>query len=229
MLGTTAFASAAYSPAVQFSQLDPAIGACQTAPGGGAFNCGDFSLGFAFTAQQDLLVGALGVFASGGVLQAAHEVILYSASGTPLVSASVDNSGSLQGFFRYADLQTPYALSAGQQYVLATYYAPGVDFYARDPLDPSFFGIGFVENRGEAGHRFSVHGRGHVSGIPVRLVRPQHAGRNLDQRGVHRLRAVAGRTAVACVRVERTAGVEHAQVEALLIGLVLREHREMKK
>lgn len=60
------------APAVQFSQLDPGIRACQTAPVGGALNRGDFSLGFAFTAQQDLAKAALNTkIKSGSICGAA--------------------------------------------------------------------------------------------------------------------------------------------------------------
>jgi hypothetical protein len=85
------------------------------------------TLGYQFSPVVDMNVSALGVY-DGGIdgagLQMARDVGLFTATGTLLVSASVDNSAPLINGFRFAAV-SPLVLNAGQGYVLAAYYALG--------------------------------------------------------------------------------------------------------
>ena len=85
------------------------------------------TLGYQFSPGVNLNVSALGVF-DGGVdgagLQMARDVGLFTATGTLLVSAAVDNTAPLINGFRFATV-SPLVLNAGQTFVLAAYYSTG--------------------------------------------------------------------------------------------------------
>jgi Domain of unknown function (DUF4082) len=91
------------------------------------------TLGFEFTPTATVTVNALGVL-DGGLdgpgLQTAHDVGLYTDTGSLLATATVDNSGTLQNGFRFAAI-SPVVLNASQTYVLAAYYPAG---FAGDKL-----------------------------------------------------------------------------------------------
>ena len=78
--------------------------------------------GFVFTAEKDATLTALGFhdYLLDG-LNVAHEVALYSMTGTMLAMATVaaGNSAALIGEYRYATLGSSFMLQAGTQYMLA--------------------------------------------------------------------------------------------------------------
>ena len=86
------------------------------------------SVGFAFTALQNVSITALGYHDNllDGLLNA-HDVGLYSSAGTLLASVNVASGtfGDLVGEYRYASLNTAYDLVAGSAYVLAAHTTAG--------------------------------------------------------------------------------------------------------
>ncbi|HSW05446.1 DUF4082 domain-containing protein [Aquabacterium sp.] len=80
------------------------------------------TVGFIFTAQQAMPLSALGFYdhQQDGLNQA-HELALFSSSGTLLATATVaaGTSAPLIGEYRYATLGSTFMLQADTQYVLA--------------------------------------------------------------------------------------------------------------
>lgn len=104
------------------------------------------TVGFAFTAVQSISITALGYHDNllDGLLDA-HDVGLYSSAGTLLASVNVaaGTFGDLVGEYRYASLNSAYALEAGSVYVLAAHTTAGDGYrYAGTPTVDSAILIG---------------------------------------------------------------------------------------
>ena len=104
------------------------------------------SVGFEFTALQNVSITALGYHDNllDGLLSA-HDVGLYSSTGTLLASVNVGSGtfGDLVGEYRYASLTTAYDLVAGSAYVLAAHTTAGDGYrYAGTPTFDSAILIG---------------------------------------------------------------------------------------
>ncbi len=94
-------------------------------------------LGWSFTPKQEMYITGLGVYAetdftSGlrGFTQD-HQVGLYNENRSLLASTTVTNADNLNGMFRFHNLDTAIALSAGATYYLAA--AMGADQFIFDP------------------------------------------------------------------------------------------------
>jgi hypothetical protein len=106
---------------------------------GDGFNDGNNALTFGveFIPSVDITVSALGVFDAGSDgpgLQTSHAAGLYvnpcGSPCTPLVTATVSGTATLQNGFRFVPV-SPVVLTAGQSYVIAAYYPSG---FAGDKL-----------------------------------------------------------------------------------------------
>lgn len=100
---------------------------------GSSFYTGDFpvTVGFTFTATQDLALTALGYHdQQQDGLANPHDIGLFSTSGTLLASATIaaGTGAALIGEYRYVSLGSAFMLQAGMQYVLAA-HTDGVDGY----------------------------------------------------------------------------------------------------
>ena len=124
-----------------------------TAPGSGALRTGDgFSLGAIFTYNGSFAswITDLGIEdVTAETWDHSHEIGLWdlTASNTQIADATVDNTGTLIGGFRYVHLILPVPLTAGHQYKLAAYYFPTVsssdhllDHGAPNPTADPLFG-----------------------------------------------------------------------------------------
>jgi len=113
---------------------------------GSDFTNNTWSLGFTFTANQNISVTRLGFYddRKNGLTER-HEVGLFDMSGSLLGSAFVDNGDALDGWFRY-DAVAAINLTSGTDYVIAA--TTGLENYTWDPV--GFFvnpAISFVEDR----------------------------------------------------------------------------------
>ncbi len=80
----------------------------------------EHSLGYAFTANQNLTVSSLGYYDSDrDGLTADHYVGIYDANHSLLGSATVGGAATLLGDFRYTDLNSTFQLLAGGTYYIA--------------------------------------------------------------------------------------------------------------
>ena len=99
--------------------------------------------GFIFTAQQDATLTGLGFhdYALDG-LNFAHDVALYSMTGTVLATATVaaGTTAALMGEYRYALLGSAYTLQAGTQYVLAA-HTDSTDGYRYATVPPATLAV----------------------------------------------------------------------------------------
>ena len=129
-------------PALDFSSLS----------GGFNFYQGSYSLGWRFTANQNINVSALGFYddLSDG-LAASHEVGIFDVLTCQLiVSTTVTPSDPITGFFRYRDVPTA-QLTAGRDYYIAGVtngndkYAVGVGTLNVDPAI-TFWGFAIYGN-----------------------------------------------------------------------------------
>ena len=117
-------ATAATIPAVQTANGSSVnwrgfIGANQSASVGWSFSVG----------AQDQVVDALGIYDAGlDGLADAHAVGLWTSSGVLLAQATVPSgtAGTLVGSYRYTAI-APLTLTAGQTYVVGTYFGPVLD------------------------------------------------------------------------------------------------------
>ena len=116
-------------------------------PGEPTGNDGEF-----FTPLQPISVTALGYFDCG--FSVSHDVGLYDVStSTPLASATITGSSTLSSNFRYESI-TPVSLTAGDEYVVSGFYAPGpgndTGYYATDAVgaapDITFDGYAYDYN-----------------------------------------------------------------------------------
>ncbi len=79
------------------------------------------TLGYAFNANNNLVVSALGMWAAPSY-SGTGQIGLWDNAGQLLGQASVNSSGgTLFDSYRYADLTTPIFLTAGQTYYLGVY------------------------------------------------------------------------------------------------------------
>ncbi len=90
---------------------------------------------------QDLLVTALGVhdFLLGGLTHS-HDVAIWAADGTPVVSATVPEgtAGTMVDGFWYVGVSSPATLQSGNTYVIGTWYPDMYDAPLRWPgWDPT--------------------------------------------------------------------------------------------
>jgi hypothetical protein len=106
-----------------------------TSVSGNYSDAGNRTIGWAFTAQQNLILTDLGFYDAGadGLLQA-HAVGLYSDSGTLLVSGTVapGTLAPLDGLFRYVSV-APSALVAGTTYVIGAHVLGSADQWVWTP------------------------------------------------------------------------------------------------
>ena len=103
------------------------------------FTNGSWSLGFEFSTNTDIIVTSLGFyddFKNG--LTEAHDIGIYDNTGTLLVSSTVDNTSSLDGWFRWVSISDTF-LGAGSNYFIAA--VTGSENYTWDPngfiVDPN--------------------------------------------------------------------------------------------
>ncbi len=100
---------------------------------GSSFYAGDspVTVGFTFTATQDVALTALGYHDhQQNGLANPHDIGLFSTSGTLLASATIaaGTGAPLIGEYRYVNLGSAFMLQSGTQYVLAA-HTDGVDGY----------------------------------------------------------------------------------------------------
>jgi hypothetical protein len=96
----------------------------------------NYSLGWSFTANQDLYVNSLGVYAApefgtgNRIFSESHAVGIFDAAKNLIASTTVSNANALNGYFRYNTLVTRVQLTAGSTYYIAA--AMGADQYTWD-------------------------------------------------------------------------------------------------
>jgi hypothetical protein len=96
----------------------------------------NYSLGWSFTANQNLNVNSLGVYAAPDfntglrIFTQDHTVGIFDAMQNLIASTTVTNSDTLNGFFRYHSLTAPVQLTGGATYFIAA--AMGADQYTWD-------------------------------------------------------------------------------------------------
>jgi hypothetical protein len=97
----------------------------------------NYSLGWSFTADTNLVIDSLGVYAAPDftsgerLFTQAHAVGLFNSNGDLITSTSVTSADPLIGFFRWHPLDSAVTLSAGSSYYIAA--AMGADQYTWDP------------------------------------------------------------------------------------------------
>ena len=109
----------------------------------------NFSLGFEFTVNSDITVTQLGAFDDNGDgLTQRHQIGLYRVSDQALLSsATVTNSSTLDGIFRYEAID-PVNLVAKQNYIVTGVYTDGGDkFLFNSDSFSSASAITFVGSR----------------------------------------------------------------------------------
>jgi hypothetical protein len=94
----------------------------------------NYSLGWSFTANQDLYVNSLGVYAApqfgdgNRIFTQEHVVGIFDAGKNLIASTTVSSSSTLNGFFRYNALDSRVTLTKGSTYYIAA--AMGADQFA---------------------------------------------------------------------------------------------------
>ena len=102
---------------------------------------GPWSMGFSFTATQDLSATALGAFDDlGDGFIDAHEIGLWDSSGTLLASASISSTDTLIDGFRYTNIASVNLISGATYTVGASNFGVN-DAYAYDTTVTSAPGI----------------------------------------------------------------------------------------
>ncbi|HIJ88652.1 MAG TPA: VPLPA-CTERM sorting domain-containing protein [Desulfuromonadales bacterium] len=87
----------------------------------------NYTIGWSFTANQDLFVNSLGVYAAPDfntglrTFTQDHAVGIFDATNALVASTTVTNADSLTGFFRNHSLAAPVMLTAGSTYTIAAY------------------------------------------------------------------------------------------------------------
>lgn len=110
------------------------VAAVQSFSGGSnfpAFNGTNQTIGWSFTVSTGILVTALGFYdqTPSNALGQNHQVGIWSAGGTLLVSATILTNDPLDGSFRYSAI-TPITLAASTTYIIgAAITSPFVDIY----------------------------------------------------------------------------------------------------
>ncbi|HEY9700408.1 MAG TPA: PTPA-CTERM sorting domain-containing protein [Trichocoleus sp.] len=96
------------------------------------FNQGQWSLGFEFTANNNISVKSLGFYDDlKNDLTESHAVGIFDSLGNLLVSGTVNPGDTLDGWFRYSSV-APTLLQAGQNYFVAA--TTGSENYTWDVL-----------------------------------------------------------------------------------------------
>lgn len=96
----------------------------------------NYSLGWSFTANHDLSVRSLGVYAApeygtgNRVFTQDHAVGIFDMNKNLIASSTVTNADLLSGFFRFHELAAPVQLTGGATYFIAA--AMGGDQYTWD-------------------------------------------------------------------------------------------------
>ncbi len=106
------------------------------------FGEANVTVGFKFTANQNLTVSALGFYDDKqDGLNSSHDVGIYDLSGTLLTSTSIASgtSAGLDGKFRYSSIAS-FNLSAGQSYIIAG-LATGDDGYTYGKVGTTIQGL----------------------------------------------------------------------------------------
>jgi hypothetical protein len=108
------------------------LGVDFTSPGSDGTN-GNWSLGWAFTVNEAIVVEALGFYddQKNGLSQA-HDVGIFDGAGTLIVSGQVQPGDPLISWWRWTNV-TPTSLVVGQSYQIAA--VTGDENYAYDPTD----------------------------------------------------------------------------------------------
>ena len=108
-----------------------------------------FTMGVRFEPNQIIIIDSLGVLdVNGNGLGVARDVGLWDAFGTPIASVTVmaGTGSTLQDGFRFASI-TPVQLAAGEEFIVAAYYAvgsPGGKLFETTPTPD--FAIAFDES-----------------------------------------------------------------------------------
>jgi len=104
-------------------------------------NFGNYNLGYDFTANEDLMVTHLGVFDydKNGFSNSSIQVGIFETGGTLLGSTSVVSSDPLDGWFRFKELSTPFALTKDTSYYAIAYFNGGEQVTAQASIstDPN--------------------------------------------------------------------------------------------
>ena len=126
----------------------------------GSFNTTHMTLGWAFTANDDLVATMLGFWDANpnDLLNQNHRVGLWTSGGTLLASTTVLTNSPLTGDFRYGAI-APTLLLSGQSYVLgAEYLTPFADPYRQFAtsitVDPLITFLGDTANASAGGFSF---------------------------------------------------------------------------
>jgi Domain of unknown function (DUF4082)/PEP-CTERM motif len=124
------------------------------------FNGTHMTLGWSFTATDDLIATMLGFWDASptGPLGQNHQVGLWTSGGTLVASTTVLTTSPLTGGFRYEAI-APTLLLSGQSYVLgAEYYSPFADLYRQSAtsatFDPAISFLGDTRNDSAGGFSF---------------------------------------------------------------------------
>ena len=134
MLKYSAAISALVVPFLFFPSQAQAIVGLQSITGGTlfpSFNSTNMTIGWSFTANNNLSVSSLGLFdeTTGTPLSQNHQVGLWTSTGTLLSSVTVRTNSALTGSFRYESI-TPVSLTSGSTYFLgSTVSSPFDDRY----------------------------------------------------------------------------------------------------
>jgi hypothetical protein len=109
------------------------------------FTNGSWSIGWEFTTNKPVSIGALGFFNNDG-FTGSHDVGIFDSSGNLLASTTVTNSDALIGHFRYHNLSNELNLAAGQDFRIAAVTGASNYTWAVNGLtvDPN---INFVQDR----------------------------------------------------------------------------------
>lgn len=135
--------------AVPIAAIDPV--------GEAAFGAGTFTVGWRFTANDDIFVTDLGYYDRGGDgLVADHLVGLWTLGGTLLASATVTNADALDGLFRYAAISSV-LLTAGMDYIVGGLNV-GADGYIAAASFTTPGEISFIEGRFAGGGALTFPG-----------------------------------------------------------------------
>ncbi len=141
LLGWT-LALALYSPAAQ-AQV-----ALQFSNDGGFANGYTGTLGWQFTANQNLTLTQFGIYNAGMPVTSPHSVGLFDLSGTLLTSGLVGptSSDTVNGFFDFAST-TPYHLWAGHSYIIGELLSADDFFYYNPSSITTDPGITYVQTQ----------------------------------------------------------------------------------
>jgi len=126
--------------------------------GEAAFGSGNFTVGWSFTANEDILVTDLGYYDRGADgLADDHLVGVWTIGGMLLGSATVTNANVLDGLFRYASISS-LLLSAGMDYVIGALNSNSADGYIASVSFSTPDEISFIQGRFAGGGSLAFPG-----------------------------------------------------------------------